>query len=104
MTEDARLCSEIQSRLNLLTAPDTAAVRALRREFSRRIAHEAPQTVVQLALRLLDRGSLVLRFIAYEIVSHHKQAFDELSTGDLLKLGKGIDSWGSVDCFAMRSE
>jgi 3-methyladenine DNA glycosylase AlkD len=99
--ETVRLAREIRFRLNLLPAPDTAAVRAVRREFSRRIAHAAPQSVVQLALHLLDEDSDLLRFIAYEIVSHHRLAFDQLTTDDLLKLGKGLNSWSSVDCFAM---
>ena len=101
LPETVCLAKEIYSRLNLLTAPDTAALRAVRREFSRRIAHDAPQSVVQLALHLLDEDPDFLRFIAYEIVSHHRLAFDQLTADDLLKLGKGLNSWSSVDCFAM---
>jgi 3-methyladenine DNA glycosylase AlkD len=99
--EIARLASEIHSRLDLLTVPNTAAVRAVRREFSGRIASAAPESVIQLALRLLQADSDLLRFLSYEIVSHHKLAFEQLTTEDLLKLGKGLNSWSSVDCFAM---
>jgi len=100
LPETVSLAQEIHSRLNLLTAPDTAALRAVRREFSHQIAHAAPHSVVQLALHLLDEDSDLLRFIAYEIVSHHRLAFDQLTTDDLLKLGQGLNSWSSVDCFA----
>jgi len=100
-SETVRLAREIRSRLDLLRAPTTPTVRAIRREFSRRIASAAPESVIQLALHLLDADSDLLRFFSYEIVSYHKLAFEQLTTDDLLKLGRGLNSWSSVDCFAM---
>ena len=76
-------------------------VRAIRREFSRRIADAPSESVVQLALHLLDRNSDLLRFFSYELVNRHRPALERLTTDDLLKLGKGLNSWSSVDCFAM---
>jgi 3-methyladenine DNA glycosylase AlkD len=99
--ENIRLAKEIHSRLDLLTVPNTVAVRAIRREFSARIASAAPESVVQLALYLLDQNSDLLRFFSYELVSRHRAALEQLTTDDLLKLGKGLNSWSSVDCFAM---
>ena len=98
--EIIRLAEEIRLRLNLLNPPNTAAVREIRREISRRIAKQTPATVTQLALRLLDDNSDLLRFFTYELVSHHKPTAEGLSTDDLLNLGKGLNSWSSVDCFA----
>jgi 3-methyladenine DNA glycosylase AlkD len=99
--EIVRLAKEIRSQLNLLISPTTAAVRATRKEFSRRIASAAPESAIQLALHLLDGNSDLVRFFSYELVSYHKLAFEQLTKGDLLKLGKGLNSWSSVDCFAM---
>jgi len=99
--ETVRLAREIHSRIGLLAVPNTPAVRAIRREFSRRIASAAPESVVQLALHLLTENSDLLRFFSYEIVSHHRLAWEQLTTADLLKLSKGLDSWSAVDCFAM---
>jgi len=99
--EIVRLAKEIRSRLDLLNAPNTAAVRAIRREFSRRTASSAPESVIRLALYLLEENSDLLRFFSYEIVSHHKLASEQLTMDDLFKLGKGLNSWSSVDCFAM---
>jgi 3-methyladenine DNA glycosylase AlkD len=99
--ENIRLAKEIHSRLDLLAVPNTAAVRTIRREFSSRIARTAPESVVQLALYLLSQNSDLLRFFSYELVSHHRAALEQLTTDDLLKLGKGLNSWSSVDCFAM---
>jgi 3-methyladenine DNA glycosylase AlkD len=100
-SEIVHLAREIRSRLDLLRAPTTAAVRATRREFTRRIASATPESVIQLALHLLDEDTDLLRFFSYELVSHHKLAFKQLTTDDLLKLGRGLNSWSSVDCFAM---
>jgi 3-methyladenine DNA glycosylase AlkD len=99
--EIVRLAKEIRSQLNLMTSPTTAAVRATRREFSRRIASAAPESVIQLALHLLDENSDLLRFFSYELITHHKLASKQLTIDDLLKLGRGLNSWSSVDSFAM---
>jgi len=99
--QNVRLAREILSRLNQLSVPNTAAVRAVRREFSHRIADMPPESVVKLTLMLLTSGSDLLRFFSYELVNRHRPTLDQLTADDLLKLGKGINSWASVDCFAM---
>ena len=99
--EIVRFAKEIRSQLNLLPSSTTAAVRATRREFSRRIASAAPESVIQLALHLLNENSDLLRFFSYELITHHKLASKQLTIDDLLKLGRGLNSWSSVDCFAM---
>jgi 3-methyladenine DNA glycosylase AlkD len=95
-----RRVEEIRSRLSLLKPPYTAAAREIRRDVSRQISQEPPATVIQLALHLLDDNSDLLRSFTYELVSHHKLTSDQLTLDDLLKLGKGLNSWVSVDCFA----
>jgi 3-methyladenine DNA glycosylase AlkD len=99
--ENIRLAREINSRLDQLTAPNTAMVRAIRKEFSRRLADAPPESVVQLALQLLNQKSDLLRFFSYELLSRHRAGLEQLTKDDLLELGKGLDSWSSVDCFAM---
>jgi 3-methyladenine DNA glycosylase AlkD len=99
--ETVRLSREIRSRIGQLPVPNTPAVRAVRREVSRRIASAAHASVVQLALHLLTENSDLLRFFSYEIVSHHKLAWKQLTTAELLELGSGLNSWSAVDCFAM---
>jgi 3-methyladenine DNA glycosylase AlkD len=100
-SENVLLANEIHARLDQLTATTTPTVRAIRKEFSRRIADARPESVVQLALHLLNQNSDLLRFFSYELLSRHRPALAQLTADDLLKLGKGLDSWSSVDCFAM---
>jgi 3-methyladenine DNA glycosylase AlkD len=56
--------------------------------------------VVRIALLLARRTDFACRFVAYEILQHHSAAFAGLTLDQLLKLGKGIDGWAAVDCFA----
>jgi 3-methyladenine DNA glycosylase AlkD len=99
--ENVRLAKEIHARFDQLTAPSTPMIRAIRKEFTRRIADAPPESVVQLALHLLNQDSDLLRFFSYELINRHRPALEQLTASDLLRLGKGLNSWSSVDCFAM---
>jgi 3-methyladenine DNA glycosylase AlkD len=90
--------NEIRARLSQLEHPNTEAIRAIRREFSRRLAKGPPEQVISLALKL-SQGSAP-RFFAYELIQHHKQALQSLKPGTLEELGMGNDSWETVDAFA----
>jgi 3-methyladenine DNA glycosylase AlkD len=76
-------------------------VRKVRREFSRILAPESPQAVLDFARLLLSRLDPVLRFVAYELVSKHGPTFATTSSDQIVELGAGLDSWSSVDCFAL---
>ena len=93
------LAAEIDSRLRALPARKTEEVRAIRREFSRRIARAAPREVIQLGLRLLRSPALEHRFLAYELVHHHRGALQSLRARQLEQFGRGMNHWGAVDTF-----
>jgi 3-methyladenine DNA glycosylase AlkD len=99
--EIVSLAEEIRSRIGQLAVPNAAALHAIRREFSARIADLSPQSALQLALHLLTKGSDHLRFMSYALVSHHRLAIEQLAADDLLNLGEGINNWCTVDCFAI---
>jgi 3-methyladenine DNA glycosylase AlkD len=94
------IASEITARLRALVSLSAADIRALRREFSKRIAKAPPKQVLDLALLLLNQGGIEYRFIAYELVCHHRPALESLGAKELEQLGRGLDSWGAVDMFA----
>lgn len=91
-----QLAAEVVACLQALPNSKTETVRAVRREFSRRIAKAPPEEVLALALRLLDQH----RFVAYELVHYHPAALRSLGEQDLELLGRGIASWDAVDTFA----
>ena len=95
-----RLEAEIVELVSSLTDQNTAAVRTVRREFSKQIAKCSPETVLQLAFQLLDRSQFIFRFVAYELILHHRQSMASLDAKRLERLGRGMDSWAAVDTFA----
>jgi 3-methyladenine DNA glycosylase AlkD len=92
------LAQEIDARIRALRDPTADSVRAVRREFSRRLSKAAPEEVIDLALMLIREYAH--RPVAYELVHHHRPALQSLGRGELEALGKGIDSWWAVDGFA----
>ncbi len=92
--------AEIWDRVQALPLPNTASIRNLRREFSKRLAQAEPKLMLSLALSLMKLRGFEFRFIAYELVQHHLATFSSLDVMALEKLGSGIDNWGAVDCFA----
>lgn len=90
---------EITEKIRRLPGSKTEAVRAVRREFSRRLAKSPAAFVIKLAQRLIDER-LVNRFVAYELVKHHPAAASSLRERQLERLGRGMNEWGEVDCFA----
>jgi 3-methyladenine DNA glycosylase AlkD len=96
----AALAVEIGERIEALSSLKTEHVRALRREYSKRLAQAPPEAVIELGLRLLNQPRLEARFVAYELVSHHRAALSRLKAQDLEQFGRGLDSWWTVDTFA----
>jgi 3-methyladenine DNA glycosylase AlkD len=94
------LTTEIQAVIQALPLSDTTSIRNARREFSKSLAHAEPDFILNLALSLMKLPGFEFRFIAYELVQHHRATFANLDVSTLEKLGNGIDSWAAVDCFA----
>src|SRR5580700_823011 len=96
------LAEEIDERLSSLAGgAATAELREVRREFTHRLKDAAPHVVLELANLLIDVPQTAYRFIAYELIHHHPAALSHLNAWQLEQLGRGISSWGAVDCFAV---
>lgn len=98
--EPKALAKEIEARVRALSDSSVSQVRSLRREFSKRLAQAEPDLVIKIALDLLRRPAFEYRFIAYELVQHHRSALAALDASMLEKFGHGMDSWVAVDCFS----
>ena len=75
------------------------ALRALRREYSKRIEAVPAADVVKIAAALIARRR-VPRFIADELISNRPDALGTLGRTQVERLGSTISSWDQVDCFA----
>jgi 3-methyladenine DNA glycosylase AlkD len=95
-----RLVNELVAQISSLESPTTDNVRLVRREFSREHAGAPAEMIIELAVKLVDRSDFLLRFVAYELILHHKPALASLDAKKLERLGTGLDSWVAVDTFA----
>ncbi|MGA8144328.1 MAG: DNA alkylation repair protein [Candidatus Acidiferrales bacterium] len=95
------LAEEIDERLSNTGGSTTADLRVVRREFTLRLKNAAPHVVIELAGLLIDTQRTNYRFIAYELIHHHPATLSHLNAWQLEQLGRGIASWGAVDCFAV---
>jgi 3-methyladenine DNA glycosylase AlkD len=93
--------ARIEARICELPLRDTQNIRRTRREFSKEISSADPRDVIKLGLKLINRGDFILRFVAYELVCNHREARGSLTAKTLERLGSGINSWESVDTFAL---
>lgn len=89
----------IAEKIRALPISNVDAVRAVRREFSKRLAKFPAAFVIESALRLL-REPGIHRFVAYELVQHHRAAASSLRQKQLEFFGRGMSEWSEVDCFA----
>ena len=92
------IASQIDARLRSLPLENTPSVRAVRQAFSRTLRNADGHFVFQVASVL--RSIYGYRTVPYELIQAHKGAFQLLGKRELEELGKGLDSWFSVDSFA----
>lgn len=95
------LAAEMEERLARMGGSTTDDLRRVRQEFSRRLKDAETHMVIELADRLLEVPRVNFRFVAYELIHHHRGALSRLNAKQLERLGRGMASWGAVDCFAV---
>jgi len=96
--EPKDLASEIIVEIESLPQLRTAPMRQVWRSYSQRLRSEDPDYVFGVAQAILDSGDH--RWIAYELIHDHPAAFHSLDRESLESLGRGINTWYSVDSFA----
>jgi len=95
-----RIVSQVESEVSALPVKNAESLRSLRRRLSKQVAHECPEVIVGIGFSLVGIPGFAYRFLAYEMILSHKGALSSLGPGDVQRLGRGLDNWGSVDTFA----
>jgi 3-methyladenine DNA glycosylase AlkD len=90
------LANEIDGRIRALPDQTTASIRRIRREYSTRLRSAPAVEVLAVADALVDRR----RWVAYELLYYHPSRLSGLGAEQVERLGRGLDSWWSVDAFA----
>jgi hypothetical protein len=86
------------AEVSAATRRDTPTLRALRRSHSARWRGRGPEFVVGVAMELQRRRAH--RWLGYELIRHHRPAFERLNDRSLGDLSVGLDSWDVVDAYA----
>lgn len=94
----SEIAAEIHNRLQSLPVRNAPNVRGVRRAFSQALRREDGRLVMEVATDL--RLQYGYRGVPYELILAHRGAFRLLGEQKLEELGRGLDSWGSVDSFA----
>lgn len=94
----AAFAAAIDRDVKALPVPNTATLRAIRAKYSRVLRPAGPHFVLRLARMLLQTDTY--RWMAYELIREHRPAFESLRETDVEDLGRGINSWWTVDTFA----
>ncbi|MDJ0498976.1 MAG: DNA alkylation repair protein [Acidimicrobiia bacterium] len=92
----AGLANEIDQQIRALPEQTTEPVRRVRCEFSKRLQGEPAEDLLALGQALLERH----RWVGYELIANHPTAMQLLDAAEVERLGRGMDSWWSVDAFA----
>jgi 3-methyladenine DNA glycosylase AlkD len=92
--------TELRSQIHSLKSPTVPAARLLRRAWSKRLKNYDGETMLAFALKLQQLEAPLHRFIAQELVHHHKPAMLALQTNWLRQFGTGMATWDAVDVFA----
>lgn len=92
------VASEIDAEIRALPVRNTPTVRAIRRKYSRMLRQASPESILDLAGELVERYGY--RGLPYELIRHHRAAFQSIGEAEVEALGHGINSWWSVDSFA----
>ena len=94
----SEIAAEIHNRLQSLPVRNAPNVRGVRRAFSQVLRGEDGRLVMEVARGLrLEYG---YRGVPYDLILAHHEAFALLGERELEELGRGLDSWWSVDSFA----
>jgi 3-methyladenine DNA glycosylase AlkD len=93
-----KLAGAINAELKASSAHNTAAMRAIRRKYSRELKQADADFVLWLARELCKVEAY--RWVAYEVIQNHPKAFERLEETELESFGRGLNSWWMLDAFA----
>jgi len=93
------VAAAIDREIQKLAIGSVPEVRTVRRHFSRRLRRAPGERVLAVARRLHDDHGH--RWVALELIHGHESALRLVTPSDVERYGGGLDSWGSVDAFAV---
>jgi 3-methyladenine DNA glycosylase AlkD len=96
--EPKDIASALINELESLSEAKTAPMRKVRWKYSKILHSKEAQFIFDVAEMILKSGKH--QWIAYELIRDHPAAFHSIDRNRLEILGRGINSWSSVDSFS----
>lgn len=98
LNDPKRVAAAIDAEIRALPLQNTASQRGIRQKYSRQLKEAEAEFVLTVARELLK--NLDRCWIAYELIQAHESTFASLGEAEIEALGRGINSWWTVDSFA----
>jgi 3-methyladenine DNA glycosylase AlkD len=92
------LAHSIVNEIRTLSIQNTPNIRAIRQKYSRKLKHADPKLILNLAKEIFRNCGY--RWVAFELIRNHKDAFQCIDEAELQEFSGGLNSWGAVDAFA----
>lgn len=96
--EPKDIASALVNELKSLSESKTIPMRKVRQKYSKMLRSKEALFIFEIAEIILNSGKH--QWIAYELIREHSAAFRSLDRNRLETLGRGINSWSSVDSFS----
>ena len=93
-----RIAAKIAAEIRALPNLNAANGRVIRKKYSKMLSHVEPAFILDIGRVLINDYNY--RWLAYELIQCHGDAFQSIGETELGKFGGGINSWWSVDSFA----
>ena len=98
MTDPRAIAARIIQERGAIPERKTAPMRLVRKAHSKVLRDEPMGLIFEITNAILDAREH--RWIAYELIANHGEAYRLLDRRKLESLGQGIDSWWTADAFA----
>ena len=88
----------IDREIRSLPVQNAQNLRAVRRKYFHQIMQKNSEFIFDLAREIFENYHH--RWVSYDLIRNHKEAFQKIGEAELLEFGKDLNSWGTVDLFA----
>jgi 3-methyladenine DNA glycosylase AlkD len=93
------IVAEIRAEIEALPRRDTPSLRAVRKAWSAKLKPALAADVIAAAQALERPAGQEGKWIAYELIRHHKGAFEAVTTEQIEDFASRIASWYATDAF-----
>jgi len=93
------MAARIRAEIADLPRRDTPHVRALRKDWTARLKDEGASAVLALGQAVERASPQEGKWVAYELIRHHKGAFAAVGPGEVEDFATRIESWYATDAF-----